>query len=131
MTFLDCFKKSSLFPFLRNDIKVPLQDVRFLPNAEGVALLTSWLEVATAKALTDHCPGLTSCKKYITIPDFAFANMMREKSNGSVLRVDLQDPSTKKGVIEVLKNYLEYVATLSDCGTIRRKMVVNGKNPYL
>ena len=56
---------------------------------------------------------------------------MREKSVGQVLSVDAQDPSTTKGMTEVLKKCLQYVPVISDCKNVRRKMVVNGKNSSL
>ena len=61
------------------------------------------------------------------IPDIAFADRMKEKSNGIVLAVDLQDPNTTHGMVEVLKNYNHYTPAISECGNVRKKMVVNGK----
>ena len=51
---------------------------------------------------------------------------MREKSKGFVLAVDMQDPSTTRGLTEVLKNYLNYTGVLSEDGNLRRKMIING-----
>ena len=51
---------------------------------------------------------------------------MKEKSNVQVLSVELQDPNTTRGVIEVMKNYVPYLSSESECGNVRRKMVVNG-----
>ena len=51
---------------------------------------------------------------------------MREKSSGLVLSVDMQDPNTTRGVTEVVKNYVPYAAVLSEDGSVRKKMVVNG-----
>ena len=51
---------------------------------------------------------------------------MKEKSEGIVLAVDLQDPNTTHGMVEVLKNYNNYAHDISECGNVRQKMVVNG-----
>ena len=60
------------------------------------------------------------------IPQIKYPNKMKEKSVGQVLRVDLQDPNTSRGITEVLKNCIPYVSNESDCGNVRRKVVVNG-----
>ena len=52
---------------------------------------------------------------------------MRSKSEVQVLSVDLQDPNTTRGVVEVCKNLLEYTSVVSECGNVRRKKIVNGK----
>ena len=51
---------------------------------------------------------------------------MKEKSVGQVLSVELQDPNTTRGVTEVIKNYNPYASVVSDCGNVRRKIVING-----
>ena len=63
---------------------------------------------------------------FVRIPDIAYARKMRERSKGLVLSVDMQDPSTTRGLAEVLKNYSPYVSVLSECKNVRRKMVING-----
>ena len=60
------------------------------------------------------------------IPEIAHAKEMKEKSNGIVLAVDLQDPNTTRGVVEVLKNYNNYVSATSESGQVRHKVVING-----
>ena len=55
-----------------------------------------------------------------------YAKKMREKSVGFVLSVDMNDPSTTRGVTEVLKKHLDYVPVLSEDGHVRQKMVING-----
>ena len=60
------------------------------------------------------------------IPSIAYAQKMREKSVGMVLSVDLQDPSTTRGVTEVMKGYLNVVPIVSPCGNVRKKTVIHG-----
>ena len=43
-----------------------------------------------------------------------------------VLSVDMDDPSTSRGVTEVMKKWIKYTSVLSSCGNVRRKMVING-----
>ena len=62
----------------------------------------------------------------IRIPELCYAKKMREKSKGLVLAVDMNDPSTTRGVTEVLKNLVPYLASLTEDGNVRQKIIVNG-----
>ena len=63
---------------------------------------------------------------YFRTPGIAFAQKMKEKTIGQVLSVELQDPNTTQGIIEVLKTYLKYATPISPCGNVRRKIVIHG-----
>ena len=63
----------------------------------------------------------------IRIPEIAFTLKMREKSVTHVLSVKNEDPSTTKGMVEVLKSCMQYVPTTSDNKNIRRDIVLHGK----
>ena len=52
---------------------------------------------------------------------------MRSKCAVHVLSVELKDPSTTKGLSDVLKNYVPYVSLESDSPDVRRKVLVHGK----
>ena len=64
-------EKSRLFTFPspRNDVKVPLTEIPFLLDEEGVQRITNWLEVTAAKIITDHCPSLSKFRKHIRCED--------------------------------------------------------------
>ena len=51
---------------------------------------------------------------------------MREKTESFVLAVDLKDPNTTKGVVDVMKNYNSYSPSLTECGNVRQKVAVMG-----
>jgi hypothetical protein len=63
----------------------------------------------------------------LRIPKISHSQKMGQKSQGWVIGVDLQDPSSHQGVIEVMKGYIKYVPVTSACGNVRRKIPVFGK----
>ena len=55
---------------------------------------------------------------------------MKEKSSSRVLGVDMQDPNSTYGITEVMKNIMEYVPEVSDCGRVHKKTVIFGTSEY-
>ena len=54
-----------MFSFPSDDGKVPLEQIRFFPNHEGVQRMTQWMEVAVARKVVKYCKGLASYRKFI------------------------------------------------------------------
>ena len=56
-----------LFYTLSDSMKVPLDEIKFLPDSAGIERMTSWKEVSVAKIITSHCPGFSKYRKYIRL----------------------------------------------------------------
>ena len=67
---------------------------------------------------------------YSRTPSVTHANHMKQKSSSRVLKVDMQDPNSTHGITEVMKNIMEYVPEVSDCGRVHKKTVIFGTSEY-
>ena len=101
-------------------------DVKYYPDQEDCSKMYNWMKVAVQKAVVDQVPALRSCRGYIRTPAIAYPKEARTKSVSHVLAVDDLNPSSTRGLTEVMRRYIKYVPVVSDCGEVRKKIGVMG-----
>ena len=109
--------------FLRSDKpRLPQSDVNYFPTIRDISRMSQWMKYWISKQIVKYHSAFKTCAKYIRYtdadPKILVENLVysppetKFESKITVLALNLEDPSTSQGMINVSRKLVPYIPTL-------------------